>query len=195
MTFLLRPGRALARMGGNRYPLTHRIRPVGADLQVGVTAMVSVLFVCTGNICRSPTAEGVFRRMVADAGLEGAVSVDSAGTHDYHVGEAPDTRTVAAARTRGIRLDDLRGRRVTQGDFDRFDLVVAMDRGHQRILRGLRPAGASGQLVLFMDFAPEAGIADVPDPYFGGSDGFEQVLDLVEAGCRGLLAHIRATLL
>ncbi len=156
---------------------------------------IRVLFVCTGNICRSPTAEGVFRRLVAEAGLEGVIEVDSAGTHDYHVGEAPDSRTIAAARARGVALDHLRGRQATTADFRTFDLVVAMDRGHRRILYGMRPTDARGELALFLDFAPDVPMADVPDPYFGGPEGFEQVLDMIESGARGLLDHIRKTML
>jgi protein-tyrosine phosphatase len=157
-------------------------------------AMIGVLFVCTGNICRSPTAEGVFRAQVARAGLTDRIAVDSAGTHAYHVGEPPDARASAAARTRGIALDDLRGRQVTAADFTRFDWILAMDRGHLRLLEALRPAEATAALRLFLEFAPALGRQDVPDPYYGGQDGFERVLDMIEAGSRGLLAHLRATL-
>ena len=153
--------------------------------------MVKVLFVCTGNICRSPTAEGVFRTLVARHGLECEIGTDSAGTHDYHVGEAPDSRSCAAARARGVVLDDLRARQVTRADFAAFDLVLAMDRGHYAQLARLCPPGSEGRLHLFLDFAPQLGVRDVPDPYYGGGDGFERVLDLIEAGCEGLLQHIR----
>lgn len=153
--------------------------------------MVAVLFVCTGNICRSPTAEGVFRRLVDEAGLAGAVHIDSAGTTDYHVGEAPDPRAREAARRRGIRLDGLCARQVAPDDFDRFDLVLAMDRGHLRQLERLCPPGREGRLRLFMDFAPHMGADEVPDPYYGTDKGFDYVLDLVEAGAQGLLEHLK----
>ncbi len=157
----------------------------------GGPAVVRVLFVCTGNICRSPTAEGVFRRLVEEAGLAGTVEIDSAGTTGYHVGEAPDARSRAAARRRGVSLDDQRARQVARADFDRFDLVLAMDRGHLRQLRRLCPPGREERLRLFLSFAPHLGAEDVPDPYYGAAGGFEEVLDLVEAGARGLLEHLR----
>jgi protein-tyrosine phosphatase len=157
--------------------------------------MIKVLFVCTGNICRSPTAEGVFRALVAAEGLDGRIATDSAGTHSYHVGEAPDRRSAAAARSRGIELSDLRARKVRPSDFAEFDLVLAMDRGHAEILARQCPPEHAGRVRLFLDFAPQLGLKDVPDPYYGGADGFEQVLDMVEAASRGVLEHIRATML
>lgn len=157
--------------------------------------MIKVLFVCTGNICRSPTAEGVFRALVAAEGLAGHVATDSAGTHAYHVGEPPDGRSTAAALRRGIDLSDLRARKVRAGDYAEFDLVLAMDRGHADILRRQCPADLAGRVRLFLDFAPDLGIKDVPDPYYGGGDGFERVLDMIEAGSAGLLSHIRRDLL
>jgi protein-tyrosine phosphatase len=148
----------------------------------------AVLFVCTGNICRSPTAEGVFRELAQRAGL--VVRVDSAGTHDYHAGEAPDRRAVAHARQRGYDLTLLRARQVAAPDFEEFDLLVAMDRGHLRILERMAPPVHRGKLRLMLEFAgqPEG---DVPDPYYGAGDGFERVLDLVEAASRGLVDHLR----
>jgi protein-tyrosine phosphatase len=157
--------------------------------------MIKVLFVCTGNICRSPTAEGVFRALVAAEGLAGHVATDSAGTHAYHVGEPPDGRSTAAALRRGIDLSDLRARKVRASDYAEFDLVLAMDRGHADILRRHCPADLADRVKLFLDFAPDLGIKDVPDPYYGGGDGFERVLDMIEAGSAGLLSHIRRALL
>lgn len=157
--------------------------------------MIKVLFVCTGNICRSPTAEGVFRALVAAEGLADRIQTDSAGTHGYHVGEPPDRRSAAAARKRGIELSDLRARKVRLSDFSEFDLVLAMDRGHAETLRRHCPPEQAGRVRLFLDFAPGLGIQDVPDPYYGEGDGFEQVLDMVEAGARGVLEHIRRTML
>jgi protein-tyrosine phosphatase len=156
--------------------------------------MIKVLFVCTGNICRSPTAEGVFRALVAAEGLGDRIATDSAGTHGYHIGAPPDQRSSAAARRRGVVLDDLRARKVSVADFDEFDLVLAMDRSHHDILARLCPKGREGRLALFMDFAPGWGIKDVPDPYYGGADGFERVLDMIEAGAHGVLTRLRERL-
>ncbi len=153
--------------------------------------MTKVLFVCTGNICRSPTAEGVFRKMVADAGLDREISADSAGTHDYHVGEPPDPRSCAMALSRGYRIDDLRARKFSPRDFHAFDLLLAMDQGHHRFMTRVMPAKRAGRLHLFLEFAPDLGLRDVPDPYYGGPDGFNHVLDLIEAGARGLLEALR----
>ncbi len=155
--------------------------------------MVEILFVCTGNICRSPTAEGVFRHYVRAAGLADRIAADSAGTHGYHTGEPPDERATLAAARRGFDLSDIRARPVTREDLRRFDLVVAMDRGHLGLLRRLAPDAEAGRLRLFMEFAPDHGVLDVPDPYYGGAEGFERVLDMIEAGAAGLLDHIRET--
>ena len=152
--------------------------------------MIRVLFVCTGNICRSPTAEGVFRRMVEDAGLEDRIGSDSAGTEGYHIGESPDERSCAAARQRGYPIDDLRARQVRPRDFEVFDLILAMDRGHLSQLLRLSPPERAGRVKLFLDYAPWAGARDVPDPYYGGPGGFTRVLDLIEAGCRGVLEAV-----
>jgi protein-tyrosine phosphatase len=151
--------------------------------------MTRVLFVCMGNICRSPTAEAVvrdFARRVAGIDLE----VDSAGTHGYHVGDAPDERSIAAARRRGFDLGTLRARVVEAEDFERFDLVLAMDVQVLERLQELAPRQHANRLQLFLDFAPGLGRRDVPDPYYGGAAGFEEVLDLVEEGARGLLAAL-----
>jgi protein-tyrosine phosphatase len=152
--------------------------------------LVSVLFVCTGNICRSPTAEGVLRALVEARGLADAVRVDSAGTHGYHVGEPPDPRAIAAARRRGIDLSELRARRVSRKDFERFDLIVAMDRGHHGLLLGLCPDGQADKLRLFMEYVPEHGLADVPDPYYGDAADFERVLDIVGPGAAAILEEL-----
>jgi len=153
---------------------------------------VRVLFVCTGNICRSPTAEGVLRRLVRDQGLEGRVEVDSAGTFGYHVGEPPDRRSIRAAAARGYDLSALRARTVTREDFARFDLLLALDRGHRRELEQLAPDGAAARRIrLLLDYAPAFQGQDVPDPYYGGPADFERVLDLAEAGSRGLLEALR----
>lgn len=152
---------------------------------------MKIVFVCTGNICRSPTAEGVFRALVHADGLESEIFVDSAGTHGYHVGEPPDPRTVEAAALRGYDISAQRARRFQRSDFEHFDLVVAMDRGHHDELTRLAPPARGERLRLFLDFAPGTGRKDVPDPYYGGPDGFEHVLDLIEAGSRGLLRHVR----
>jgi protein-tyrosine phosphatase len=153
-----------------------------------------ILFVCTGNICRSPTAEGVFRRLVADAGLDGLIAVDSAGTHGYHVGEAPDPRTQAAAQRRGYDLSRLRARKLARDDFHRFDLLLAMDREHEEILAQLAPPSAGDKVKLLMTFARGAAHEEVPDPYYGGPEGFDLVLDLVEDATAGLLERLRVEL-
>lgn len=138
--------------------------------------MKKILFVCTGNICRSPTAEAVFRHMVEQEGWGSHFEIDSAGTHAYHVGEAPDRRATQMAACRGIDMKDLRARKVTDDDFHHFDYILAMDAGHNRILARRAPAKARAEISLFLE------AADVPDPYYGGLDGFEQVLDMIEQG-------------
>ena len=150
-----------------------------------------VLFVCMGNICRSPTAEAVFRHQVEQAGLAEQILIDSAGTHDYHIGDAPDARTQRAAKLRGYDMSQLRGRQVEAEDFHRFDFVLAMDEANLDILKRLRPRDAQSHLGLFLEFAERQTEREVPDPYFGGADGFERVLDMVEDAAAGLLKHIR----
>jgi protein-tyrosine phosphatase len=152
---------------------------------------IQVLFVCMGNICRSPTAQGVFRDIVEKAGLGGKIGTDSAGTIDYHVGGKPDRRARETANRRGVDLSDLRARQVTVEDFSQFDYVLAMDHSNYEDLVALCPTGAKGRLHLFMDFAPHRKEQEVPDPYYGGAAGFERVFDLVEEASKGLLAHIR----
>lgn len=153
--------------------------------------MVRVLFVCLGNICRSPTADGVFRKVVEDEGLVDRIQVDSAGTAAYHVGESPDSRSVAAAARRGYDLSPLRARQARSQDFEDFDLVLAMDLDNLRNLERLCPSGREDRLGLFLDFAENFSEREVPDPYYSGARGFDLVLDMVEDGCRGLLKHLR----
>lgn len=147
-----------------------------------------ILFFCMGNICRSPTAEGVMRARLAEAGL--ATKVDSAGTHGYHAGEPPDERSQAHALRRGYDLSRLRARQLVAADFERFDLVLAMDDDNLAQAARLCPPAQRHKLQLLMAYAPDAGSRVVPDPYYGGPEGFERVLDLVEAGCNGLLAAL-----
>ena len=151
---------------------------------------VSVLFVCLGNICRSPTAHGVFQGMVDTHGLGELVSVDSAGTGDWHIGRSPDSRTAQVAASRGYDLSELRARLVTSEDFDQFDYVIAMDSANLRDLESMRPSHFSGHLGLFLEFANSNSHTEVPDPYYGGESGFELVFDLVEDASLGLLKHI-----
>jgi protein-tyrosine phosphatase len=151
-----------------------------------------VLFVCLGNICRSPTAEGVLRAIATREFPALPLTLDSAGTANYHVGEPPDRRTVAAARRRGFDLSALRARQVSLADFTHFDYVLAMDRANLADLARLKPASAGARLGLFLDYAPGSGYAEVPDPYYGGAEDFERVLDLCEAAARGLLAHLES---
>jgi len=149
--------------------------------------MAAVLFVCMGNICRSPTAEGVFRRMVQEAGLQSEVRIDSAGTHDYHAGDPPDRRALAHARQRGYDLSELRARQVRASDFTDFDLILAMDRVNLETLARVCPQAQAHKLRLFLEYAPMRPEREVPDPYLGGEGGFERVLDMVEDAARGLL--------
>lgn len=153
--------------------------------------MVKVLFVCMGNICRSPTAEGVFRAAVERAGLHDRIETDSAGTHAYHVGASPDERAQSAARRRGVDLSSLRGRKATRVDFENFDYVLAMDRENYQNLLGICPPGRETRLRLFMEFAPQRPEREVPDPYYGGEAGFDRVLDMIEEAADGLLNHLR----
>jgi len=152
---------------------------------------ISVLFVCMGNICRSPTAQGVFRNLVKQRGLSEHILTDSAGTIDYHAGEPPDRRARATAERRGIDLSDLRARKALVKDFERFDYLIAMDRANYSDLLALCPPGFEERLHLFLDFAPQRPEDEVPDPYYGGVAGFDRVFDLVEEASRGLLRHIQ----
>jgi protein-tyrosine phosphatase len=151
-----------------------------------------ILFVCLGNICRSPTAEIVLRELARREAPDLAIEIDSAGTADYHIGEPPDPRTQAAAHRRGYDMSALRAREVEPADFERFDLVLAMDSANLEELRRRAPAACRDRVRLFMEFAQVLDEREVPDPYYGGPTGFEQVLDLVEAASRGLIEHLRA---
>lgn len=153
--------------------------------------MVKVLFVCMGNICRSPTAEGVFGKLVNEAGLNDIIEIDSAGTHAYHVGEPPDARAQRHAMNRGIDLSLLRARRARAEDFEYFDYVLAMDEDNFQHLLQICPEQHEDKLQLFLDYAPHLTYKEVPDPYYGGAKGFDNVLDLVEHAAAGLLEHIR----
>ncbi len=153
---------------------------------------MKILFVCLGNICRSPTAEAVMRSIARRDAPELAISVDSAGTANYHPGAPPDRRSQAAARLRHYDLAPLRARQVVAEDFTTFDLILAMDRSNLMELLDMAPAAARGKIQLFLDYAPEQGLREVPDPYYGGPGGFEQVLDLIEAASRGLLRRLRS---
>jgi len=144
-----------------------------------------------GNICRSPTAEGVFKSVVEKAGLADKVTSDSAGTGDYHIGEAPDPRAQSAALGRGYDLSPLCARQVNPRDFGEFDYVLAMDETNLRQLKRLCPPEHTGKVKLFMEFAGEGTAREVPDPYYGGAQGFERVLDMVEQASKGLLEHLR----
>lgn len=155
---------------------------------------LSILFVCLGNICRSPTAEAVFRQRVRDAGLGDRLHIESAGTGDWHIGRPPDRRASAAAARRGYELDRLRARQVSAEDFHRFDLILAMDDNNLADLQALRPADDDALLARFLDVLGEDGPHEVPDPYYGGDDGFDHVLNLVEKASDLWLERLRERL-
>lgn len=156
--------------------------------------MLKVLFVCTGNICRSPTAKGVFRHRVERAGLADRILTDSAGTHGYHVGELPDSRTQAAARRRDYELSGIRARRLQAEDPIAFQHLLAMDAEHLALLRRLSSVEHQHKVRLFLDFAPHLQYREIPDPYYGDADGFELVLDRIEEAADGLLEHVKLEL-
>lgn len=152
---------------------------------------VSVLFVCMGNICRSPTAHGVFRHLVEQEGLSDYIYIDSAGTHAYHVEEPPDPRALSTASNRGINMSDLRARRAIEKDFEYFEYVIAMDNDNFSNLEKISPVDRVDRLMLFLEFAPGVDEDEVPDPYYGGVKGFEHVFDMIEAASQGLLDDIK----
>ncbi|MBI2728768.1 MAG: low molecular weight phosphotyrosine protein phosphatase [Polaromonas sp.] len=157
-------------------------------------ASLSVLFVCMGNICRSPTAHGVFLHKVAGQGLSEQVKVDSAGTHNYHVGSPPDERSQAYALRRGYDLSKQRARQITASDFETYDLILAMDWENLALIQADCPPGHQRKVRRLTEFCLTHESAVVPDPYYGGDDGFDEVLDLVEDACEGLLRHVKARL-
>lgn len=150
-----------------------------------------ILFVCLGNICRSPTAEAVLRELLTREAPDLSVEIDSAGIGDWHIGEPPDQRAMAAARRRGLDMSRLRARQIASEDFARFDFILAMDRANLSDLRRRAPTQYRERVRLFLEFAPDVGMDEVPDPYYGGEAGFEEVLDLAEQAARGLLSYIR----
>jgi protein-tyrosine phosphatase len=150
----------------------------------------SLLFVCLGNICRSPMAEGVFRRVAADEGVLHLFDIDSAGLGDWHTGQSPDTRAQKAAGNRGIDISGQSARQINPTDYARFDLLLAMDGSNYQELIESAPSDARHKIRRFLDFAPHAGTQDVPDPFYGGSEGFDHALDLIEQAARGLLAEL-----
>lgn len=162
---------------------------------ISLAMNTKVLFVCMGNICRSPMAEGVFRQLIKQAGLEDVVKVTSAGTHAFHVGEAPDKRAVAVMQKRGFDIAELRAKRVKDKDFDEHDLILAMDWDNLALLQQTAPKRTHHKIQLLMRFATEHETATIPDPYYGNAQGFDQVLDYIEDACTGLLevAKRRAT--
>jgi len=146
---------------------------------------IKVLFVCMGNICRSPTAEGVFNKVIKDMGKHDHFLVDSAGTHAYHIGEPSDSRSQQTARGRGVDLSNIRARKVAPVDFEYFDHILAMDSDNYQLLMSASPSEHQHKVELFLDYAPKRSEQDVPDPYYGGANGFEHVFDLVEDASKG----------
>ena len=156
--------------------------------------MINILFVCMGNICRSPSAEGLFARALEQSKHRELVSIDSAGTHSYHIGHAPDNRAVTTAAEFGVDIANLRARKVNASDFHRFDMIIAMDHSNYADLQSIQPPDASASLEMMMKFHPEASPGEVPDPYYGGMEGFTYMCELLEAAAAGLLAEVERRL-
>ncbi|MEM9469628.1 MAG: low molecular weight protein-tyrosine-phosphatase [Pseudomonadota bacterium] len=154
---------------------------------------MKIMFVCTGNICRSPTAEAVLRHKAQDLGKVAEIDISSSGTHGYHIGEKPDPRAVRYAQKRGIDMSGLYAQKIEQSDFEDYDLLVAMDRGHYSHLEKLQPQGGLAEIKLFSDYLTNYNTSDIPDPYYGGDEGFDIVLDMVEEGCDAMLKSITNT--
>ncbi|NQZ54103.1 MAG: low molecular weight phosphotyrosine protein phosphatase [Piscirickettsiaceae bacterium] len=153
-------------------------------------SQIKVLFVCMGNICRSPTAEGVFNKVIQNRGTSDRFLVDSAGTHAYHIGEQPDLRSQQTAKSRGVNLSTIRARKVSPSDFNHFDHILAMDMDNYHILLSSSPNEHHHKIKLFLEYAPNCGERDVPDPYFGGQNGFNHVFDLVEEASQGFYDEV-----
>jgi protein-tyrosine phosphatase len=153
--------------------------------------VVKILFVCMGNVCRSPMAEGVFRRLLEQHGLSAQVEVDSAGTHAYHLGKSPDPRAILTAKARGIDISGIRARQVSPKDLEEFDLVMVMDEHNYDALRFICAKPHQAKLAYLLDYAPHLGTRNLPDPYYGGEAGFERVMDMIEEACEGLLSHLQ----
>jgi len=156
--------------------------------------MINILFVCMGNICRSPSAEGFFTHALKRSGIEQEVSIDSAGTHNYHVGQAPDPRAIHATAKFGVNIGHLRARSVSLSDFHHYDMIIAMDRNNFTDLKDIQPPGSKAHLSKMMDYHPDGLPADVPDPYYGGTEGFASMCELLEAAAEGLLRHVQERL-
>jgi len=155
--------------------------------------MLRVLFVCMGNICRSPSAEGVFNKIITDQQLQDKFSIDSAGTHAYHIGEAPDLRSQKAAKEREVDLSKIRARKVIMGDFEDFDYLLAMDEDNHSIMLQACPEEHQHKIKLFLEYAPHLNTREVPDPYYGGVYGFERVLDLIEEASAGFIKELKTS--
>ena len=156
--------------------------------------MINILFVCMGNICRSPSAEGFFIRALQESKVRGLVSTDSAGTHGYHIGHAPDSRAVSTALNFDVDISQLRARKVSASDFNEYDLIIAMDRSNFEDLQQIQPAGSKASLEMMMQYHPQARPEEVPDPYYGGMDGFTYMCNLLESATQGLLEEVEARL-
>ena len=156
--------------------------------------MIKILFICMGNICRSPSAEGFFARALQNSDYKDRVSIDSAGTHSYHIGDAPDPRAVDTASNFGVDISQLRARKVRTSDFDDYDLIIAMDRGNLANLQAIRPSGSAASLKMMMKFHPDGHPEDVPDPYYGEIDGFTYMCELLDLATAGLLKDVEERL-